>query len=121
MAKNRQNKWTKNYQQTSVLAQNNKIISSRQEIANTFAQHCRNSSSNELYTNEFQIYKKDIENVPSEINPQNENPVNVPITKQELTDTIQHLKNNSFPGPDGINYEMMKYLPRGTRLYTPYI
>ena len=80
------------------------------DIANVFANTYENYSSNQNFTQEFSSYKQRIEKVPINIADENDSPLNILITKQELEDALSIIKNSS-PGPDSIPAIFLKNLP----------
>lgn len=60
------------------------------------------------------MYKKINEETNIEIIDDNTQPINYPISLEEVQSAINDLKPRSSPGPDGISYDMLKQFPEET-------
>lgn len=101
----------------STLIAGTSVVTDPQDITNTLADTFESNFSSKNYSQEFNEYKTEIEKEPLNVNLDDNNPLNKPITQAELTAVIKELKNNSSPGPDGIPYEIIKYFPEETLDY----
>ena len=81
------------------------------DISNVIGQNFSNNSSSENYTNFFKTVKieKEKENINFETNILES--YNTLITLNELEQCIKETKN-SAPGPDKINYEIIRHIPK---------
>lgn len=84
--------------------------------ANLMAQHFAKISSDENYSENFKIFRSlQEEKLYEEINKPEQNPnteLNENFNLAELFRAIKNLKDNTSPGDDNINYEIIKHLPR---------
>ena len=87
------------------------------EKANLMAQHFAKISSNDNYSDNFKTSLSSKESkIYDEINSSDENSTNTELNENfnlaELYRAIKNLKDNTSPGDDNINYELIKHLPR---------
>ena len=98
----------KNNNRISMLKSGNTLIDKPFEIANTLAKSMSDIASSKNRTENFIRYKNENEKHFS-FNQPNHAPYNVPITKKEILDVLNHC-SNSATGEDQIHYHMIKNL-----------
>ncbi|XP_057660735.1 uncharacterized protein LOC130896571 [Diorhabda carinulata] len=89
---------------------NDRYYSSTIDIANILGQSYQEQSSTSNFTRDFLNYKAQIEQTPISFEDTLDNPLNLPITIEELDSSLEKMKNSS-PGPDNIPVIFLKYLP----------
>jgi hypothetical protein len=72
-------------------------------------------SSNESDSSNFKKKKEAAEKVKITINMENNDPYNVPLTEEELDNTLHECKGSSL-GPDDTHYEFLKRMDTRERL-----
>lgn len=101
---------TKNTE-THTLVTNNRIVTNLQEISEIIADIYEENSSDKNYDEEFQRKKEREESQDFNIEEDAENPINLPITMDELLVALQTLKPNKAAGSDNLPSEIIQHLP----------
>lgn len=100
---------------TSLKTENN-IVSNSKDIVETLSTYFQEVSSDNNYSEEFLRIKNQMENRNVD-NPENpEDPINSPITNNELEDALSTCKKTA-PGPDRIPYTFLQHLPETAKSY----
>ena len=97
------------------LKKNNDNITSKKDIANTFADSFSKNSSSENYTSKFRNIKNQQEKQKLKFTSDNTENYNSEFLLSELTDALSKAHDTS-PGPDDIHYQLLKHLPISTLL-----
>ena len=87
----------------------NETASTNQDIADTLASQCSNSSTSH-YSEEFQKYKKEQEKTKLNFKSSDNEEYNTPFNLDELKDAISKA-HDTATGPDEVHYQMLKHLP----------
>lgn len=100
------------YRSSSIreIRQGDQRMNTDSDIANSLANHFARISSNQGYTQEFNLFKNKVEQTPLTIPQADGAEYNEPFTKREFEEATEGLKGSS-PGPDNINYAMIFNLP----------
>ena len=95
-----------------------KRIHETSEMSNAFGKHLAKVSSDEFYSNKFRKYKRKKEKIEIkyEEDPNSKEYYNTTFTNEELNAALK-ASNNSAPGEDKINFEMIKHLSEKARTY----
>ena len=91
------------------LFNNGRYFTTVPEIANILAKTFRDTSSPDNYFNQFRVIKDNTEARPVDFSYKNKEYYNSPFSIHELEMSLSRTKN-SAPGPDGIHYQMIKYI-----------
>lgn len=102
--------------QTTTITKNNQIYTKPQDIVNVIADTFEENSSNKHYSATFLQHKTQVEERATQIENDNNHPLNQPFNMWELNSTIKNLKLNKTPGPDQIHNEMIIHLPERIRM-----
>ncbi|XP_056635929.1 uncharacterized protein LOC130444674 [Diorhabda sublineata] len=89
---------------------NDRYYSSTIDIANILGQSYQEQSSTSNFTRDFLNNKAQIEQTPISFEDTLDNPLNLPITIEELDSSLEKMKNSSS-SPDNIPVIFLKYLP----------
>lgn len=99
-----------------IIIESNKTINDPKQIADILAETYAFNSSNENFAEDFLPYKNTCEQNKISITPDQENPLNKPITLREIQNAIKELKSNKSPGPDQIPFEFLKNITEETTI-----
>jgi len=92
------------------LSVDSKEITTIPDIANTLGQPFMSNSSTQLYTDKFNIHRRQAEKQQLKFKTNNNKTYNTPFSSQELTTAIEK-SSDSAVGPDDIHYQMLRHLP----------
>lgn len=92
------------------LIEDQKIVFEDKEKAEVLAKIYSNNSSNESYDPAFRNEKTTAERIALNVLNDDDNPLNLRFTIQELEEAISSVKDGS-PGPDGIQNAFLTHLP----------
>ncbi|KAK9882925.1 hypothetical protein WA026_023813 [Henosepilachna vigintioctopunctata] len=99
----------------SYLMSDNNILTNRKDIVEKFADIYESNSSNNNYEREFLNYKISEELKPHIEENDEENPLNLKITYEELVETLRQTPDSS-PGHDNLPYAFIRNLPNSGKL-----
>jgi len=94
----------------NILYENNRYYSTIDEITNKLGSSFSAVSSNDNYTAQFLDHKNNVELLPIDFSPEDDEIYNRPFTLDELQQCLVRSRNTA-PGIDGIHYLMIKNLP----------
>lgn len=99
-----------------LLKEGSNTIIDHKNISNCLANTFETISSDSNYSPQFLEIKKETEKNPIEIAPDNNNPINLKFTIEELNTAINKIKRNSAPGPDNIPFEFIHQAPQTLKI-----
>jgi ribonuclease HI len=92
-----------------VIIDNGTLIGDQTEVANAIASSFAQTSSGEKYSRNFKLFKGRIERIKRDFSSESGEEYNADFTATEYTSALGKCKNSS-PGPDNINYDMIRRL-----------